>query len=511
MLLAELVQASQAVAETRARSTKIELLAACLAKLGPEEAEIGVAFLSGELRQGKVGLGYAAVRGVDPGLPAGAPSLTLSDVDAALTDIAGIAGARSTVRRAESLAALFARATGPERHFLERLLVGELRQGALEGILLDAVAKAAKVSPASVRRATMLAGDARRVARAALADGERGLAQFHLQVLRPVGAMLAQTASSFAEAFDGRAELSLEHKLDGARIQVHREGSDVRVFTRTLNDVTARVPELVERVLALPVRQVILDGETIALTAGGRPAPFQTTMSRFGRKLEVDAQRAKLPLHPFYFDCLLVDGEELLDRGEGERFEVLSRITAPSDRIVRKVVHDGGAAEAFLDEALALGHEGVMAKDVAAPYEAGRRGASWMKIKKAHTLDLVVLGVEWGSGRRKGLLSNLHLGARDPQTGGFVMLGKTFKGLTDELLRWQTKKLLELEISRTDWVVYVRPELVVEIAFDGVQTSSQYPGGVALRFARVKRYREDKPASEADTIETVRAIHARNG
>jgi DNA ligase-1 len=278
------------------------------------------------------------------------------------------------------------------------------------------------------------------------------------------------------------------------------------VFTRNLNDVTARVPEIVEATLALPAERLILDGEAIALGAGGRPAPFQTTMRRFGRKLDVDALRAELPLHPFYFDLLYLDGGELLDHPEVERFDELARLTPPSARVERIVAKTENEAEAFLDRALALGHEGIMAKDVASLYEAGRRGASWVKIKKAHTLDLVVLAAEWGSGRRKGYLSNLHLGARDPRTGSFVMLGKTFKGLTDELLRWQTAKLQSLEISRTDWVVYVRPELVVEIAFDGVQASSQYPGGVALRFARVKRYRDDKPPSEADTIDTVRAI-----
>jgi DNA ligase-1 len=512
MLFSELAEASRAVSETRARSTKIELLAACLSRLSPDEVEIAVAFLSGELRQGKIGVGYAAIRGggLPPPAPAGGASLSLMDVDAALAQIAGIRGARSASHRAEALGALFARATESEQRFLERLLVGELRQGALESILLDAVAKAAKVSPSSLRRAVMVAGDAKRVAAAALAHGENGLASFRIEVLRPVGPMLAQTAASLAEAFEGKEALALEHKLDGARIQVHKEGTDVRVFTRSLNDVTARVPEIVEATLALPARQLILDGETIALAEGGRPASFQTTMRRFGRKLSVETLRSELPLYPFFFDALLVDGEELLARGEAERFDILSRVVAPSQRVERLVAHAPEEAEAFLTRALEHGQEGIMAKDLSSPYEAGRRGASWIKIKKAHTLDLVVLAAEWGSGRRKGFLSNLHLGARDPKSGSFVMLGKTFKGLTDELLRWQTAKLQALEISRTDWVVYVRPELVVEIAFDGVQASSQYPGGVALRFARVKRYREDKPASEADTIDMIRSIFARS-
>jgi DNA ligase-1 len=509
MLFQELAEASRTVSETRARSSKIELLAACLSHLAPGEAEIAVAYLSGELRQGKIGLGYAAIRDLATPLAAPQASLTLADVDAALTRIESIKGAGSTSRRTQALAELFARATGIEQHFLSRLLIGELRQGALEGILLDAVAKAAKVSAASVRRAVMLAGDAKRVAAAALAEGERGLAAFRVEVLRPIGPMLAQTVGSIAGAFEGREAIALEHKLDGARIQVHKDGSEVRVFTRSLNDVTARVPEIVEATRALPARRLILDGEAIALHADGRPAPFQTTMRRFGRKLDVESLRGELPLHPFYFDLLLQDDDELLDRGEAERFDRLTRIVAPGARVERIVAHGPDEAEVFLEEALSQGQEGLMAKDLASPYEAGRRGATWLKIKKAHTLDLVILAAEWGSGRRKGFLSNLHLGARDPKTNSFIMLGKTFKGLTDEMLQWQTAKLQSLELTRTDWVVHVRPELVVEIAFDGVQTSSQYPGGVALRFARVKRYREDKPASEADTIDTVKAIHAR--
>jgi len=509
MLFQEIAEVSRAVSETRARSTKIELLAGCLSRLSPDEIAISIGFLSGEPRQGKIGLGYAAIRGLASPAPAIVATLTLGDVDAALERIAAIRGAGSTGLRMQAMTELFARATAVEQPFLERLLLGELRQGALESILLDAVARAARVSPANVRRAVMLAGDAKRVAVAALADGERGVAAFRVEVLRPIGPMLAQAAASLDEAFAGKGEVALEHKLDGARIQVHRDGADVRVFTRSLNDVTDRVPEIVEATLALPAKQLILDGEAIAIGRDGRPAPFQTTMRRFGRKLDIDALRGELPLHPFFFDLVYLDGGELLDHPEGERFDALTRVTAPTQRVERLVARTPQEAEGFLERALSLGHEGVMAKDVGSPYEAGRRGASWLKIKKAHTLDLVVLAAEWGSGRRKGFLSNLHLGARDPKNGAFVMLGKTFKGLTDELLRWQTGKLESLEISRSDWIVYVRPELVVEIAFDGVQASSQYPGGVALRFARVKRYREDKPASEADTIDTVRAIHAR--
>jgi DNA ligase-1 len=506
MRFADLVQTSLAVAETRARSAKIERLAACLSKMDPEEITVGVAFLSGELTQGKIGLGYATVRGMAEGESAGPSDLELLDVDRRFGEIATVSGAGSSQKRTSLLADLFHRAGSAERDFLRRLIVGELRQGALEGILVEAIASAFRVDAALVRRAVMLGGDPRRVARAVRERGGPGLEEFRLELGRPLQPMLAQPAEGVTAALSGTDETALEYKLDGARIQVHRSGPDVRVFTRSLLDVTSRVPEIVDAVGRLPVTSVVLDGEAIALRGDGRPQPFQMTMRRFGKKLELGQLRHELPISSFFFDCLHLDGEDLVDRSLAERFHAMSGPLPRELRVERRIVHDTDEAEAFLEEALSRGHEGVMAKVLSAPYEAGRRGASWLKVKPAHTLDLVVLAVEWGSGRRRGLLSNLHLGARDPKTGGFVMLGKTFKGMTDAMLKWQTEKLLSLELSRSDWVVHVKPELVVEIAFDGVQASQQYPGGMALRFARVKRYREDKAAVDADTIDHVRAI-----
>ncbi|MDL1862292.1 ATP-dependent DNA ligase, partial [Betaproteobacteria bacterium PRO7] len=392
--------------------------------------------------------------------------------------------------------------------FLVRLLVGELRQGALEGVMIEAIAAAAGVALAAVRRAAMFAGDLGAVARAALTEGAAGLARFAIELQRPVQPMLAQPAEDIADALARLGTAALEWKLDGARVQVHKAGDDVRVFTRNLNEVTAAVPEIVEAVRAAPARELILDGEAIALAAGGAPQPFQVTMRRFGRKLDVDALRAELPLAAFFFDVLRRDGDSLVERPARERFAALAEALPSALVVPRLVTSDASAAQAFYAEALARGHEGVMAKALDAPYEAGSRGAAWLKVKRAHTLDLVVLAAEWGHGRRRGWLSNLHLGARDPAANSFVMLGKTFKGLTDELLEWQTRELLAREIGRDDYTVYVRPELVVEIAFNDLQASPQYPGGLALRFARVKGYRPDKRADEADTIDAVRAIYA---
>jgi len=509
MRLAEVVRTSRAVAETPARSKKIELLAACLAQMDEDELPVGIAFLSGELAQGKIGVGYAAVRRLaqEPGTT---PELTLRDVDRAFDDIVRIGGTGSSARRSEALGALFRRATADEQHFLARLIVGELRQGALEGILQEAVARATCVPAASLRRASMLAGDLRRVAQVARAEGEQGLTRFRIELFRPVSPMLAQPADDVSDVLEGKDRVALEYKLDGARIQVHRHGDDVRIFTRNLNDVTDRLPEVVERVRRMPVRELVLDGEAIALGPSGRPQPFQRTMRRFGRELEVPLLQRELPVTPFFFDVLHAGGEDLIDRSEEERFAALSGFVDPDVRIVRAVVSDADAARAFVEEALHRGHEGVIGKALDAPYEAGRRGAAWLKLKQTHTLDLVVLAAEWGSGRRRGWLSNLHLGARDPTTSAFVMLGKTFKGLTDAMLRLQTERLLSLETARDDFTVFVRPELVVEIAFDGVQASPQYPAGLALRFARVKRYRADKTAAQADTIDLVRAIYDRS-
>jgi ATP-dependent DNA ligase I len=506
VLLTEIAETSDAVASTPARLAKVERLAACLRRLDPAEVVVAVAFLSGELRQRQIGVGYASLRTVPD--PAGAPTLQALDVDDFFARIGRQAGQGSQAERRRLLAELLSRATAAEQRFLLRLLAGELRQGALEGVMVEAIARAAGVPAVEVRRALMLRGALGAVAEAALAEGVTGLRSFHLQVGRPLQPMLAQTADSIEAALQRISPAAVEWKLDGVRVQVHRDGDRVRVFTRTLDDVTSRVPELVEAVLALPLRAAVLDGEAIALWADGRPHPFQVTASRFGSKLEVERMRATMPLTLFLFDVLHLDGEDLLDRGGAERYRALAAVTPEMLRVPRTVTGDAAVAGQFLRDALARGQEGVLVKSLSAPYEAGRRGAGWVKVKPVHTLDLVVLAAEWGHGRRQGWLSNLHLGARDPETGGFVMLGKTFKGLTDELLGWQTKKLLELEVSRNDWVVFVRPELVVEIAFDGVQGSPRYPGGVALRFARVLRYRPDKRAADADTIDTVRAIHA---
>ncbi len=505
MLLAELLAASERVAGTHSRLAKIDALAQCLRRLDASEIGLGVAYLSGDTRQGKIGIGYATLKDALAAMPASVTRLTLAQIDEALARLAQIKGVGSAAGRARLLAELFARATAPEQDFLARLLLGELRQGALEGIMLDAIAKAAKLPAASVRSAAMRAGGLPAVAEAALTEGEAGLARFALRVFQPVQPMLAQPAEDVANAIERLGTAAFEWKLDGARVQAHKSGGEIRVYTRSLNEVTSTVPEIVAALQECPARELIADGETIALKPEGTPYPFQETMRRFGRKLDVEALRTMYPLSVFFFDCLLAEGEDLTARPARERFDALAKLLPATILIPRLVTGDKGAAQAFYDDALARGHEGVMAKALEAPYEAGSRGAGWLKIKEAHTLDLAVIAAEWGSGRRKGWLSNLHLAALDPATRGFVMLGKTFKGMTDKMLAWQTERLLSLETSRERNVVHVRPELVAEIAFNEIQQSSTYPGGFALRFARVKRYREDKSA--ADTIETVRALY----
>ena len=505
MLLDEIAETSAAVAASSARLAKVERLAACLRRLEPDEVHPAVAFLSGELRQRQIGVGWAALR--DAPDPAPGPSLTVAEVDATFGRIGRLAGPGSQAERRRLVAELFGRATAAEQRFLIGLLSGELRQGALEGVMVEAIARAAGVPGAEVRRAVMLRGALGPVAEVALAAGVPGLREFRLQVGRPLQPMLASTAPSVEAAMERVGEAAVEWKLDGARVQVHRAGTEVAVFTRTLDDITARVPEVVAAALALPVSAAVLDGEVIALQPDGRPHPFQVTASRVGSRLEVARLAASLPLTAFLFDLLHLDGQDLLDQAGAERHAAMAAVVPETLRIPRTVTADPAAAAAFLDDTLARGHEGVVVKSLAATWEAGRRGTGWLKVKPVHTLDLVVLAAEWGHGRRRGWLSNLHLGARDP-AGGFVMLGKTFKGLTDKLLTWQTERLLELEVSRDAYTVHVRPELVVEIAFDGLQTSPRYPGGLALRFARVVRYRPDKRPEEADTIATVRAIHA---
>jgi len=505
--LADVVAASRAVAGTSGRLEKIERLADLLKRTPPDEIEIVVACLTGEPRQGRLGMGWAQLSGMRDVPPAPASSLDLGTVDATFDRMAAAAGARSTSARAGVLRELFGHATRDEQDFLLRLLLGELRQGALEGILLEAIAKACGISAARVRRATMLAGDVGVVARTALTEGDEALSRFILQPFKPVQPMLADSAADVADALTSLGEASFEYKLDGARIQVHKSADEVRVFSRNLRDVTVAVPEVVNVVRAMPAGELVIDGEAIVLRPDGTPQPFQITMRRFGRKLDVDHLKDALPITPVFFDALYVDGQALVDEPLTRRIETLNRIVLTDNLVPRIVTSRPSDAEAFAAEARASGHEGVMAKALGAGYAAGRRGSAWLKVKEARTLDLVILAVEWGSGRRKGMLSNLHLGARDTQRGGFVMLGKTFKGLTDAMLAWQTKRFLEIEIARDDYTVYLRPEVVAEIAFNDVQASPQYPGGLALRFARVKRYRSDKTAAEADTFATIQTIY----
>jgi DNA ligase 1 len=506
VLLRRVAETSEAVAATSARLVKVDRLADCLAAMVPDEVGVGVAFLSGELTQRQIGVGWASLRALP--VPAAEPSLTLGEVDRAFAEIGTQSGPGSQAARRQLLAAVLARATDVEQRFLRRLLAGELRQGALEGVMVDAVARAAGLPGRDIRRALMLRGDLGAVAAAALAGGSAGLAAFRLRVGQPLLPMLAQTADSVEAALDRVHPAAVEWKLDGARIQVHRDGAEVRVFTRSRDDITTRVPEVVQAAMQLPVRALVLDGEVIALRPDGRPQPFQVTASRVGTRAGSPQLRATVPLTAVLFDVLHADGEDVLDLPGADRFDVLARVVPTELRVPREVVADAEGATEFLAGALARGHEGIMVKSLVTPYEAGRRGAGWLKVKPRHTLDLVVLAAEWGHGRRRGWLSNLHLGALDPATGDFVMLGKTFKGLTDDMLAWQTDRLRSLAVDENDWVVRVRPELVVEVAFDGVQTSPRYAGGVALRFARVLRYRPDKGAAEADTIQTVRDIHA---
>jgi DNA ligase-1 len=508
-LLADLVSTSRRVGATPARLVKVRELASALRALELAEIEVGVLYLSGETPQGKFGVSYAMLHAASQAPAAADSTLTIAETDRRLAEIALIRGSGSSARRATALHDLFARATTAEQQFLVRLLVGELRQGALAGVMIDAIAAAADLPVPKVRRAAMYAKSLGEVARLAMLEGAAALARFELELFSPVAPMLAQTAADAAEALEElHGPIAFEWKMDGARIQVHKAGDEVRMYTRTLNEVTGAVPEIVAAVRELPARELILDGEAIAFTATGRPHPFQITMRRFGRRLNVETMRVELPIRGYFFDCLRLETESLIDRPTRERFEALARAVPEDLRVPRLVTASVSEADAFYAAALAAGHEGLMAKSLDAPYEAGNRGASWLKIKKAHTLDLVVLAAEWGHGRRTGKLSNLHLGALDPATGEYVMLGKTFKGLTDAMLEWQTKELLARETHRDRYTVHVRPELVVEIAFSDLQASPRYPGGLALRLARVKRYRDDKRAEDADTMESVRAIAA---
>ncbi len=507
-LLVSLVGTSQRVAATPARVGKIHELAMFLGQLGSDELGIAAHYLAGETPQGRIGIGYASLASAAASPPASEPTLSLADLDSRLTAVKQTRGRGSAARRKQELEELFRLATPDEQTLLLRLLTGELRQGALAGIMVEAIAAAAHIPVAAVRRAAMYANTLGAVARVALLDGSAGLDAFQLELFLPVAPMLAQTAADVGQALASlRGEVAFEWKLDGARIQVHRQDGEVRIYSRALNDVTDALPEIVETVGTFPARGFILDGEVIAVDPAGRAHPFQITMSRFGRRRNVAAARAGLPLQAFFFDCLRLNADSVADRSTAERFGLLLEAVPPPWRIPRLVTDSEAAARTFYEAALAAGHEGLVAKSLQAPYEAGNRGGSWLKIKRTHTLDLVVLAAEWGHGRRRGKLSNLHLGAHDPATGGYVMLGKTFKGLTDAVLEWQTQQLLARETHRDPLTVYVRPELVVEVAFSDLQASSRYPGGLALRLARVKRYRDDKRAQDADDMRSVRRIY----
>ncbi|MDJ0758237.1 MAG: ATP-dependent DNA ligase [Woeseiaceae bacterium] len=506
MNLNDLVNVSSAVSATRSRLKKRALLGDCLRAADTNEVRLVVNYLAGVMPQGRIGLGPAMVSAALKNAETGDNALALTEIDRRLADIAAMKGAGSKQAKTDAFGQLLSQVTSEEQRFLAGLVLGEVRQGALEGVLIEGIAEASELPADAIRRAVMLAADPAPVAEAALVDGLPGLQAFRLQVLNPVRPMLAQPSDTLAEAMDGLGEAALQYKLDGARIQVHRAGADVRIFTRQLHDVTARLPEITEAALEMPAREFILDGEAIAFGKDERPLPFQVTMRRFGRSSNVEEMRDKLPLSGLHFDCLYLDGDELIDRSFDERSAALAGIADAQALVPQLTTANVTEASRFLAAALEQGHEGIMAKSPGSLYAAGNRGSDWLKIKQAHTLDLVILAAEWGSGRRKGWLSNLHLGARNPDDGSFVMLGKTFKGLTDKMLAEQTKALLDRELGRDGNVVHVRPELVVEIAVNDIQESRQYPAGMALRFARVKRYRSDKRASEADTIDTVRQL-----
>ena len=507
MLLARLAQVSQEVAATSARSKKIALLAELFREAEPDDVPIVIPYLAGRLPQGRIGVGWKVLSRPVP--PAAEPSLTVAAVDALLTELGMVSGTGSQAERTRLVGELMGAATEPEQRFLLGLLSGEVRQGALDAVATEGLAQATEAPPADVRRAVMLAGSLQTVAEALLADGPEALDRFRLTVGRPVLPMLAHSASSVAEAVEKLGGCAVEEKLDGIRVQVHRDGDTVRVYTRTLDDITDRLPEVTAAAQQLKGERFILDGEVISFDAAGRPRSFQETAGRVGSRVDVATAAEQVPVSPVFFDTLSVDDHDLLDLPFAERHAELARLVPEPMRVRRTLVsgpEDVTAAESFLADTLERGHEGVVVKSLDAPYSAGRRGASWLKVKPVHTLDLVVLAAEWGHGRRTGKLSNLHLGARR-EDGSYAMLGKTFKGMTDAMLAWQTERLQELATGTDGYVVTVRPELVVEIAYDGLQRSTRYPAGVTLRFARVVRYREDKRPEEADTVETLLAAH----
>ncbi|MFC8246732.1 ATP-dependent DNA ligase [Streptomyces chartreusis] len=507
MLLTRLARVSQEVAATSARSRKIALLAELFRDAEADDAPIVIPYLAGRLPQGRLGIGWKVLSRPVP--PAAEPTLTVREVDARLTDLGKVSGPGSQAERTRLVGELMGSATEDEQRFLFGLITGEVRQGALDAVAVEGLAQATEAPPADVRRAVMLAGSLQDVAQALLADGPGSLERFRLTVGRPVLPMLAHTASAVSEAVEKLGACAVEEKLDGIRVQVHRDGDSARLYTRSLDDITDRLPEVTSAARKLRGERFILDGEVIAFDDTDRPRSFQETAGRVGSRVDVATAAAEVPVSPVFFDALSVDGHDLLDLPFTERHAELARLVPEPMRVRRALVsgpEDLARAEGFLAETLERGHEGVVVKALDAPYSAGRRGASWLKVKPVHTLDLVVLAAEWGHGRRTGKLSNLHLGARTAD-GGFAMLGKTFKGMTDAMLAWQTERLQELAVRSDDWVVTVRPELVVEIAYDGLQRSTRYPAGVTLRFARVVRYREDKRPEEADTVDTLLAAH----
>ncbi|WP_055693317.1 ATP-dependent DNA ligase [Streptomyces prasinopilosus] len=507
MLLSRLARVSQEIAATSARSRKIALLAELFRDAEADDVPVVIPYLAGRLPQGRIGVGWKTLS--RPVAPAERATLTVRAVDTLIGRLAEVSGPGSQAGRTLLLEELLGAATEDEQRFLLGLLSGEIRQGALDAVAAEGLARATGAPPAEVRRAVMLAGSLQAVAGALLADGPGALERFRLTVGHPVLPMLAHSAPSVAGAVEKLGAAAVEEKLDGIRVQVHRDGDTVRVHTRTLDDITDRLPEVTAAARALRGERFILDGEVVSFDEEGRPRSFQETAGRVGSRTDVAAAARKVPVSPVFFDALSVDGRDLLDLPFAERHAELARLVPEPMRVRRTVVSgpdDLDAAEDFLAETLRRGHEGVVVKGLDAPYSAGRRGASWLKVKPVHTLDLVVLAAEWGSGRRTGRLSNLHLGARTAD-GGFAMLGKTFKGMTDAVLAWQTERLRELAVDESGYVVTVRPELVVEIAYDGLQRSTRYPAGVTLRFARLVRYREDKRPDEADTVETLLAAH----
>ena len=502
MLLSEVAEVSEALAARASRRAKIDVIARLLGAADPADAGLAASYLAGVMPQGRIGVGWATLRDITPD-PAPSPVLTLADVDRAVTEVAALTGSGSEERRRNAATRLFEQATAGEQRFLTALLLGEVRHGALEGVVSDAVAVASGAPAESVRRALMVGAGIAEVATAAVEGGSGRLGRFRVRLFRPIRPMLAESAPDPAAALARTGPGAVEVKYDGARIQVHRRGRRVAVFTRNLRDVTDRTPEVAAAVRDLPGGSLILDGEALVLGPDGRPRPFQESASRFGTESDGGGE----PLTPVFFDLLYADGRDRTGMAAAGRRRLLEAAVPAGLLVPRIEPSSPDQAAGFMAEALAAGHEGIVVKAMESPYAAGRRGAAWVKVKPVHTLDLVVLAAEWGHGRRQGYLSNLHLGARDEEHGGFVMLGKTFKGLTDEMLVWQTERLLRLEERRTRSAVFVRPEQVVEIAFDGVQSSTRYPGGVTLRFARVRGYREDKTASEADTLAMVEAIH----